>query len=538
MADLDTSARAPRIGSVRRLREFLSLLLGVRRHDLRSAANLIRLEYGHLPWLKRYASFLRWSLRQMWITIPNAMGPFKLGAPVSRTPFWLTATNPLANHPWKDQPDASLPGDADMVVIGAGFTGAGAAYHWSKRAAPDRKLVVIEMADAADGASGRNLGTVVMGRYFTAVRDTIEPHLKVARADLSPQQRRRLAEQFADVYCKAGYRNADLIEQTVEQEQFDIDYARNGWVQERSADQQEALAQSVREAERFGYTDWTAIDPRRVYEESGIRVEHAAGYSKQAGTWHPAKWVWSLLTAALRSDSVAYYSRTRCTGVKRDGDSYQVHTDRGTIRAKNVLYAVESYLARMDSRFRDVIEPHQEQLSSGDGAPSAMPRDNSITGRFYFGARREDTLLIGSDSTRVPDHLAGCNNPCRFLTKFALSEYHRLYGPFAFRLTNEWSGTVGYSLDQYPLVGSIDGQGEWMIGGMCGSGSGVAFNAARCIVNRVLQITDEPDDYPPAYFAPSRLLDPNNHPWPTIEESTTLVEDASASANSRSFAHH
>jgi hypothetical protein len=27
-----------------------------------------------------------------------------------------------------------------------------------------------------------------------------------------------------------------------------------------------------------------------------------------------------------------------------------------------------------------------------------------------------------------------------------------------------------------------------------------------------------PDDYPPAYFAPSRLLAPENHPWPVIEE--------------------
>jgi aryl-alcohol dehydrogenase-like predicted oxidoreductase len=34
----------------------------------------------------------------------------------------------------------------------------------------------------------------------------------------------------------------------------------------------------------------------------------------------------------------------------------------------------------------------------------------------------------------------------------------------------------------------------------------VSFNAARCVGNRTLDITHEPDDYPPAYFAPSRLL--------------------------------
>ena len=61
-----------------------------------------------------------------------------------------------------------------------------------------------------------------------------------------------------------------------------------------------------------------------------------------------------------------------------------------------------------------------------------------------------------------------------------------------------------------------------MIGGMAGSGSGVAFNAARCIVNRILGITGESDDYPEAYFAPSRLLDPANHDWPEIEEEEVI----------------
>ena len=52
---------------------------------------------------------------------------------------------------------------------------------------------------------------------------------------------------------------------------------------------------------------------------------------------------------------------------------------------------------------------------------------------------------------------------------------------------------------------------------MAGSGSGIAFNAARCIVNRILEITDEPDDYPEEYFAPSHLIAPDRHKWPMIK---------------------
>lgn len=501
----------------RRIKEVISLLAGIRPHDLRAARTFVGYQYANVGVITKWVHFLGWSLKQICVTIPNAMPGLIFPRSIDRTPFWLTVDNPLENHPWSKQPDAKLPADADTVVIGAGFTGASAAYHWSRKASPDKHMVVVEMSDAAHGASGRNQGTIVMGRFFAMVRNTVLEHFNKSRHDLDPGQRLQLAEQFADKYCRAAYRNAELIQQTIEQEGFDVDYARNGWVQERSAEQQEELKESVETGQRFGHTDWQWIDPDRVRRETGMRVNYPSGFSKGAGTWHPAKWVWSLLTTAMKAPNVSYYSRTSATRVERSDGEYLVRTSRGDIRARNVLYAVEAYLVQMDSRFHNVIIPHQEQLSCGLGGPEAMPSNNSITGRFYFGGRRDKVVFAGSDSTVIPDQRVGRNSPSRFLTKFALSEYKRVYGPYRFELTNEWAGSVGYSLDEYPLIGSIDGRGEYMIGGMCGSGSGVAFNAARCIVNRILGYDNEPDDYPEAYFAPSRLLDPQKHPWPEIK---------------------
>ncbi len=62
----------------------------------------------------------------------------------------------------------------------------------------------------------------------------------------------------------------------------------------------------------------------------------------------------------------------------------------------------------------------------------------------------------------------------------------------------------------------MDGHRQPIIAGMAGSGTSVSFNPARCVVNRILELTDEPDDYPPEYFAPTRLLDPRNHLWPEL----------------------
>lgn len=45
--------------------------------------------------------------------------------PLNELPFWQRAANPLANY----QSSTVLPSAADVVIIGAGLTGASAAYH-------------------------------------------------------------------------------------------------------------------------------------------------------------------------------------------------------------------------------------------------------------------------------------------------------------------------------------------------------------------------------------------------------------------------
>lgn len=73
---------------------------------------------------------------------------------------------------------------------------------------------------------------------------------------------------------------------------------------------------------------------------------------------------------------------------------------------------------------------------------------------------------------------------------------------------------MGFTAGRYPLVGLIDGKRHYHIGGMGGSGTGVAVNMGRCVVTCIVGRPEDPDDYPPEYSAPSRLLDPAGHLWP------------------------
>src|SRR5262245_29502398 len=77
-----------------------------------------------------------------------------IGFPIDSEPYWFCAGQPLAGH----QSSPSLPESADVVIIGAGLTGASAAYHLANHAATGARIVVLDQGDPAGEASGRNGG--------------------------------------------------------------------------------------------------------------------------------------------------------------------------------------------------------------------------------------------------------------------------------------------------------------------------------------------------------------------------------------------
>ena len=493
----------------------VSLLTGLRTHDFRAARSFRARMHPHDGLTKRVVNFIGWTLGQMFGAIPDALTTASMSRPVSRTSIWLAAENPLLNHPWATDLDSRLPDEAEIVAIGAGFTGSACAYHWSKQRGGT--MAVLEMNEAASGASGRNEGLVVMGRYFAYVKDTVLKHFNRTRTDLTPAQRDKLASKFASAYVRSASKNGDLIEKTVKEEGFDCDYVREGWVQAQFDDDQPGLQESVRLGLEAGFEDWTTIEPEEVLRFGGMRVGRTAGFSKRTGSWHPAKWVWSLLTTALRADNVALFTRTKVTRVTDEGEHYAVHTNRGTVRARYVINATESYSALLHPQLRNILHPLQTQAAFADGGPESMKADVALQAGFGFFGRVSNGVIFGSDATYVPYRQAGRNQPSRFITKFLIGEMHRYFGRSQVNVTREWSCTAGSTDDEFPVVGLLDGKRQYIIGGMCGSGSAVHFNGARHVVKQILGL-DGPDDYPTEFFSPTRLLDPQNHTWPSIDD--------------------
>ena len=149
-----------------RLLVAMSLLGSLGRRDFRAARVYAEMRFGNYAFWGKWTRFVRWTFSQMFVVIPSTTLDLIIPRKVSKTPMWLMDRNPLENFPWNQESSVALPNETDTVVIGAGFTGAALAYHWSRRAPSERNIVVIELGDPASGSSGRNEGLVVMGRYF------------------------------------------------------------------------------------------------------------------------------------------------------------------------------------------------------------------------------------------------------------------------------------------------------------------------------------------------------------------------------------
>jgi glycine/D-amino acid oxidase-like deaminating enzyme len=481
----------------------LELVCGLRRHDLRAARTFMASFYPGQGVMSRTVSFARWALKLMWRQIPDTASWASFANPVSRTPIWLRDKDPFENHPFCADPSARLPDRAEVVVIGAGMAGSAAAYHWSKHASTGQMLV-LEANGVASGSAGRNEGLVVMGRYYYYVHHTVLAHLDRAHPDLSADQRDGLAHEYAAAYAKSAYANAEMIGETIAREGIECDYVRRGWVQAASPDALERLDASTRMARETGFTDWVKITKEESFEKSGMRTSGPSGFSIGAACWHPAKWCWGLMRIALRSPLVSLFTRTPVRRVEDLGEHYAVHTSRGVLHARYVINATESQTPQLFPEFHDIIRPMQTQAAWGESDGGTMRPGIGISGDRAFFGREERGVIFGSDATRVPDREAGRNQPSRFITRFLLTELKRQFSVARIHVSNEWSGTVSYTPDEFPIVGLMDEKRLFMIGGMAGSGSGVSFNGAHHVVKTILGL-DGPDYYPDRFFSAKRF---------------------------------
>lgn len=114
------------------------------------------------------------------------------------TPTWQTPPHPTVANAQSH----ALPSETDVIIIGSGITGIGAAHSLLNHAkGTDLKVTMLEARTAVSGATGRNGGHLVSDSdsLFPALAETIGVERAIETVRFSDANIRRLKELIAQL---------------------------------------------------------------------------------------------------------------------------------------------------------------------------------------------------------------------------------------------------------------------------------------------------------------------------------------------------
>lgn len=367
----------------------------------------------------------------------------------------------------------ALPAQVDVAIVGGGFTGLSAALALARRGA---RVVVLEAgATVAPEASGRNGGHVNNG-------------LAVDYADVAARVGVDQARAWYHAYDDA----VDTVARLVRVEGIDCDFLRHGKLKlATKAYQMDALHRSAERLVADGVdTDVQVLDAAHVQAE--VQSERFMGglLYKRSAQMHMGRFAQGLAQAAQRHGAQVH-TGTRVNRVERvQGQVHRLHTDRGVVRANQVLLATGAsrhggygsfgWLRRRIvpiGSFIVVTEP-----LGADRASALLAERRTYTTianiHHYFRLTADHRLVFGGRARFAissPQSDAASGEVLRAGLAATFPQLGKV------RLDYCWGGLVDMTQDRLPHAGERDGLFYSM--GYSGHGTQMSVHMGQCMAD-------------------------------------------------------
>jgi len=239
-------------------------------------------------------------------------------ADVAPTPFWLDD----ASRP-EPAPTLSSSTSADLVIVGAGFTGLWAAL-LAKEADASRDVIILEAGEAASGASGRN-GGFVSASLTHGFENGLERWPNEMRALLA-----------------LGHANLSAIEETATRLGIDCDLLRSGELTMATETYQlDDMRAELEIAAAYGEKlQWFAQEEARRLVNSPTYL--GASFDPSVIMVNPARLAWGLRKACLEA-GVRLYENSPVTALEREKNFMVARTAHGQVRTRKVALATNAF---------------------------------------------------------------------------------------------------------------------------------------------------------------------------------------------------
>lgn len=320
--------------------------------------------------------------------------------------------------------------DTDLLIIGAGLAGCAAALMAKEEGL---HVTVVDKADVALGASGRNAGFMISG-LDTYYHHAVEKYGASVTREMWQLSQDTLAF-WRSVVTKADGRVpmwncGSMLLAESEAEAQDLEKAHR------------ALQENGIEAEFFPY------DPLK-------RGYYAAIRQPNDGAVHPL-----LLAQEMLSQSGAdFVPNNELYALEQYADSVTAHTRLYTFRAKHVLLCTNAYSALVDDYFVGKVVPTRAQVLVTERLPAPVLETCGYSdyGYMYYRMTFDGRLLLGGarHHYKALEHDT-TEDKLNALVQAKLDDYLKAHFPdVSAPVARRWAGIMGFSVDGLPLVGTL-----------------------------------------------------------------------------------
>ncbi|NCZ62402.1 MAG: FAD-binding oxidoreductase [Cellvibrionales bacterium] len=335
--------------------------------------------------------------------------------------------------------------DADVCIIGAGYTGLSSAIHLAERG---YKVVVLEANRVGWGASGRNGGHVGTGQ----------------RADQSSLEK-WVGRETAGNLWQLGLDAVDLVCELVETHHIDCELGVGNLHMAAKASHAVDLEHEVNQLTRdYGYTKASYLNREELAELTSASGMHGGMLDMGARHLHPLKYTHGLARVAS-SLGVTIYEQS--PAVKwRDNSQLQINTPQGSVTAKagNIMPINNFVIATepLSSAQQQAVTKNNYSLS------------DSLFVINYWKLSGDGRLLFGGGenyTSRFPKDIKG------FVRPYMLNIYPELTDV---KIDYGWGGTLGITMNRMPDFGRI-GSRIFYAQGFSGHGVPTATMAGKLL---------------------------------------------------------
>jgi len=337
-----------------------------------------------------------------------------------------------AAEPWA--PTQPLQGDqrADVVVVGAGYTGLSAALHLAERGTD---VVVLDAAEPGWGGSGRNGGQIIPGLKDDP--DELEHKF-------GPEAGRRMWQLSGGA--------ADLVFELIARHKIACHAQQSGWISAAPTEGGlSALRVRVDQWQRRG-APVEILDRQRVAELTGTTCYAGGLLDRRAGTLQPLAYVRGLARAAKQAGATMH-GRSAVTRIESRGSEWRAVTSAGTVTAGKIILATNAYTDDLWPDLRRTLIPVQSYQVATRPLPDdirrrVLPGGQAVSDLrrilFYFRLDPDGRLLMGG---RGP--LNDTGDPALFARLEAASVrfFPQIGKP---EWEHRWSGRVALTADHLP----------------------------------------------------------------------------------------